>query len=105
MTAIDLFLDRLAQTARDWEVSCDSIRVIRGPRQECPISAVTQGGSRAFIDPISYATQAGLTKADARRVRNAADDLHQTQYIEGSAEEHRELRDRLLVACGLRKGL
>ena len=117
LTPIDLFLERLTnETPREWVVDDGAIRILSGPDQECPISAVVNAGkglvsgdiNPAFVDPLLHSYAAGLSHNEAREVRDASDNLHPAPGLGRSTlreRDHRALRDRILVACGKEKGL
>ena len=108
MPTLDIFIERLTnETPREWVIENGAIRIAHGPLQECPISAVAGGGEKVFIDPVGNADKAGLTAVEARDIRDASDDPHVSGGYEPrhTEEEHRVLRDRILVACELELGL
>ncbi len=94
---IDEFLSALEKTPRDWKGAYYPVRRDGRFVQQCPLTAVAGFGERegfwTYSDPgmWRYAAQVlGLRMRDARKIVNAADGR-------GS------LRERLLIACGLKQ--
>ncbi len=96
MMTIDEFFAELEKTPRDW-LGKFAIRRYGAYCLQCPLTAVAGFGERKDFWPYGdtscwaeAARHLGLRMKDARKIVNAAD---------GSGS----LRERLLVACGLKQ--
>lgn len=91
--SLDQFLEKLAQTPRDWVLAGSLIRCgMNVFGSECPISCLAGRKSWEYPDA---ARLLGISDDDARDIAYAAD-------INSTKDTHRaELRTKLLEACGL----
>lgn len=94
------FLQRLAETPRDWYVN--SSGEIRRVGSQCPISALC-GWSAALFDRAAEKLGLSLDYADA--IMRAADDRHVVAIdgdtLDAGATYQAKVRGDLLKACGL----